>query len=361
MDLFFLFGTGTYFCFVVIIISGLLFRTKHRYINTNLSTISVIIAARNEEKNISFLLDDLINQSIDKNKFEIIISNDRSTDKTKDIIDQYSKKYSFIKTIHIDELHDMTPKKFALTKAISQSIGKIIVATDADCRVPVDWVKNMATLVEDTGKVVIGYSKIDSSEIIFNDFQKIDFLGIMAANGGLLTHGIVCSGSGQNLAYKKEDFYKINGFNQVKNQISGDDMYLVQQISSKKGAIFNYNPGSFVSTKSKNSLKGYLNQRIRWSSNSKSTFRSSPLFFWFLLSAFLANSSVLYFIISLSNLSLFLILAKFLLEGFVIFIGSRIFFTKISFLSYSIWNITQPIYIPIVGLAGLIGKFSWKE
>ena len=361
MDLFFLFGTGTYFCFVVIIISGLLFRTKHRYINTNLSTISVIIAARNEEKNISFLLDDLINQSIDKNKFEIIISNDRSTDKTKDIIDQYSKKYSFVKTIDIFGKHDMTPKKFALTKAVDQSSGEIIIATDADCRVPVDWVKNMATLVEDTGKVVIGYSKIESFQIIFNDFQRIDFLGIMAANGGLLTHGIVCSGSGQNLAYKKEDFYKIKGFEPVKNKISGDDMHIVQQISSIKGAIFNYNPESFVSTTSKNSIRGYLNQRIRWSSNSKSTFQSSPLFFGFLLSAFLANSSVLFSIITLSNLSLFLILAKFFLEGFVILIGSRIFLTKISFLSYIIWNIIQPVYIPIVGLAGLIGKFSWKE
>ena len=183
----------------------------------------------------------------------------------------------------------------------------------------------------------------------------------MAANGGLLTRGIVCSGSGQNLAYKKEDFYKINGFNPVKSQLSGDDMYIVQQISNMKGAIFNYNPDSFVCTLPKSSIGGYLNQRIRWSSNSRSTFRSSPLFFCFLLSAFLANSSILYFILALSNISLFLLLAKFFLEGFVIFIGSRIFLTKISFVSYSIWNITQPIYIPIVGLAGLIGKFSWKE
>ena len=361
MDLFLLIGTGTYFCFVVIIISGLLFKTKQSHLKSDLPSISVVIAARNEEKNISALLNDLINQSIDKNKFEVIISNDRSTDKTKNIIDQFAKECSFIKTIDIFERHEMTPKKFALTKAIDQSVGEIIIATDADCRVPVDWVKNMATLVENTGKVVIGYSKIETFQIIFNDFQKIDFLGIMAANAGLLTHGIVCSGSGQNLAYKKEDFYKIKGFELVKNQLSGDDMYIVQQISSIKGAIFNYNPESFVSTKSKKSIKSYLNQRIRWSSNSKSNYHSSPLFFGFLLSAFLANVSVLYFITILSNLSLFLILAKFFLEGFVIFIGSRIFLTKISFLSYSIWNIIQPIYIPIVGLSGLIGKYSWKE
>ena len=138
-------------------------------------------------------------------------------------------------------------------------------------------------------------------------------------------------------------------------------MYIVQAISSLRGAIFNYNPNSFVSTLPENSIGGYLNQRIRWSSNSRFTFRSSPLFFGFLLSAFLANSSILYSVLTLSNLSLFLISAKFFLEGFVIFIGSRIFLTKTSIISYSIWNIAQPIYIPIVGLAGLIGKFSWKS
>ena len=138
MDLFLLFGTGTYFCFVVIIISGLLFRTKQIDLNTDLPSISVVIAARNEEKNISYLLNDLVNQSIDKNNFEVIISNDRSTDNTKNIIDKYAKDHSFIKTIHISEKHDMSPKKFALTKAIDQSNGETIIATDADCRVPID-------------------------------------------------------------------------------------------------------------------------------------------------------------------------------------------------------------------------------
>ena len=160
---------------------------------------------------------------------------------------------------------------------------------------------------------------------------------------------------------KKEDFYKIKGFEPVKNQLSGDDMYIVQAISNLKGAIFNYNPNSFVTTSPKNTIIGYLNQRIRWSSNSKFTLKSSPLFFAFLLSAFLANSSILYFIITLSNLSLLLILTKFFLEGFVIFSGSRIFFTKVSFLSYLAWNLVQPIYVPFIGIAGLIGKFSLKE
>ena len=361
MDLFLLLGTSIYFCFVVIIISGLLFRTKLKTFNNDLPFISIVIAARNEEKTISFLLNDLISQSIKNNNYEVIISNDRSTDRTENIIQKYSKKHDFIKTIHISKKTNMAPKKYALTKAIKKSSGEIIITTDADCRVGKHWIKSMASLVQNTGKIVIGYSKIESESIKINEFQKIDFLGIMAANGGLLTHGIVCSGSGQNLAYKKEDFYKINGFSSVENKISGDDMFVVQAISSLKGAVFNYSPDSFVSTLPKKSISGYLNQRIRWSSNSKHTFMSSPLFFGFLLSAFLANTSILYSVLALSKFSIFLLSTKFFLEGFVIFIGSRLFLTNVSFLSYIIWNLSQPIYIPVIGLAGLIGKFSWKE
>ena len=361
MDLYLLIGASPYFCFLVIIFSGLLFRKPIKTNQIHIPFVSVVISARNEENNISYLLKDLINQSTDKKNYEVIIANDRSTDKTQNIIDKFSSENSFIRSIHIKKKHEMTPKKYALTKAIENSKGEIILTTDADCRVPRDWVNNMAQLVQNNEGIVIGYSKIESMKTFLNEFQKIDFLGIMAANAGLLTHGIVCSGSGQNLAYKKKDFQTINGFNPVKGLLSGDDMYLVQSISSIKGAVFNYDPNSFVSTLPKNSFPGYLNQRIRWSSNSKQNLRSNPQFFVFLLSAFLANCSIMFGLIYFSGLSIVLFLIKFFLEAFVIFIGTRLFLTPVTSLTYIIWNIIQPVYIPIVGVAGLIGKYSWKE
>ena len=361
MDLYLLIGTAPYFCFLVIITSGLLFRKVPKINQNDFPFVSVVIAARNEENNIPYLLKDLINQSANKKNYEIIIVNDRSTDKTKKIIDQFSSENLFIKSIHIEKKHEMTPKKYALTKGIENSKGEIILTTDADCRVPREWVINMAQLVQNNEGIVIGYSKIKSIKSLLNDFQKIDFLGIMAANSGLLSYGIVCSGSGQNLAYKKKDFQTINGFNPVRDLVSGDDMYLVQSISSIKGAVFNYDPNSFVSTLPKRSFTSYFNQRIRWSSNSKQNLRSNPQFFVFLVSAFLANCSIVSGLIYLSGLSVLLFLIKFFLEAFVIFIGTRLFLTPVSTLTYIIWNVTQPFYIPLVGVAGLIGKYSWKE
>ena len=140
----------------------------------------------NEEDNLPSLLDDLVNQKIDKNKFEVIIANDRSVDNTEEIINEYSNKYKFIKAIHIIKKAEMAPKKYALENAINKSKGEIILATDADCRVSSDWATSMASLVNQTNKVVIGYSKISGQNSLIHEIQKIDFLGIMAANGGLL-------------------------------------------------------------------------------------------------------------------------------------------------------------------------------
>ena len=344
------------------IISGLLFRerTSAKYEQT-LPFTTVVIAARNEEDNLPSLLDDLVNQKIDKNEFEVVIANDRSTDKTEEIINEYSNKYKFIKVIHIIKKSEMAPKKYALESAINESKGEIILATDADCRVASDWATSMASLVSQTDKVVIGYSRISGQNSLIHEIQQIDFLGIMAANAGLLTNGIVCSGSGQNLGYKKKDFFNIGGFEEVKHRESGDDMYIVQKISKIKGATFNYDKNSFVTTLPKNSLSSFINQRIRWSSNSKLTLFTSPLFFLFLTSAFLANVNILISLLFSLNTLIILIVVKFLLELLVLNIGSKLFLTRLSFFSYIVWNLTQPIYILIVSIGGLADRFTWKK
>ena len=61
------------------------------------------------------------------------------------------------------------------------------------------------------------------------------------------------------------------------------------------------------------------------------------------------------------NISMILIVIKFLLEGIVLYIGAKLFLTKISFISYTVWSLTQPLYITLVGIGGLIGKFTWKK
>ena len=87
IDIFLSISLLLYFLFIVFIISGLFRHSEISFSETDiLPKVSVIVAARNEESNLPYLITDLLNQSYPIEKIEIIIVNDRSTDKTSDTI-----------------------------------------------------------------------------------------------------------------------------------------------------------------------------------------------------------------------------------------------------------------------------------
>ena len=93
--------------------------------------VSIIAAARNEEKNIEEALRSLLNQ--DYKNFEVIMVNDRSTDGTKDILSRVCQSYSHLKTIHIEELPTgWLGKNYALHQGAQRATGEYLLFTDAD-------------------------------------------------------------------------------------------------------------------------------------------------------------------------------------------------------------------------------------
>ena len=354
-----------YAAFMLYFLSGLFRLKKNQNIqNPKELTVSVILAVRNEEGNIQDLLEDLSRQTYPQEKLQVIIADDRSTDKTWTVISDYIKKYNNFDGIKISKRSKtMTPKKYALTKAIEKSNGEIIISTDADCRVPNTWVESIVkTFGKETG-IVVGYSKIDAtSERFFDHYQSIDFLALMSANAGTLGWGNAWTGSGQNIAYRRSDFDKINGFNPVAKRISGDDFYLVQAISKIAKAMYNTNPRGFVKTKPLENIREFISQRIRWASNTRNLFNTDLLFLLFLFVNLFTNTILLSTLL-LKNYWQFLPMLfgiKFLFDTVVLFYGSKIFKTKIKINAYLIWFFLQPIYTPVLGILSILGKFRWK-
>ena len=327
-------------------------------------TVSVIVAARNEEDNIGDLFEDLSHQTYPQKQLQIIISDDRSTDSTWSIISKYVNKYNNFYGVKIAKLSKtMTPKKYALTKAIENSNGEIIISTDSDCRVLNTWVESIVETFDEKTGIVLGYSKIDTeSKHFFDHYQSIDFLALMSANAGTLGWGNAWTGSGQNIAYRRSDFDKINGFNPVADKVSGDDFYLVQAISKISNAKYNTNPNGFVKTKPSESISKFFSQRIRWASNTKKLFNADYLFLLFLFTNLFTNT-ILLLTFFLKNYWQFLPMLfgiKFLFDTIVLFNGSKLFKTKIKIHTYLIWFFLQPIYTPILGIFSMVGKFRWK-
>lgn len=360
-----LIGSLSYFCFIIYILYGLR-RLKPAKPLAGFPTVSVIIAARNEAANLPRLLESLVSQEYPADKLEILIADDRSTDNSWDIIQAFEKKSPNIIGLRIREISkDMTPKKNALTRAIEKSSGEIIVSTDGDCRVSTTWVKSMAEALGNKAGLCVGFSAVDKTELsLLTAFQHIDFLALMVANAGVIGMGQAWSGSGQNLAYHRSCFDEIGGFKPVAQRISGDDVYLVQAISQIKPIVFNSSPDGFVVTDPMPTMGSFLQQRIRWASNSRRLQQTKPLFLLFLISAFITNLAILLSgllpqLLAVSALTLFLM--KYFMEGIVIATGKSQFQQSVTLGAFTLWSIIQPVYIPLVGLLGLMGKFRWKQ
>lgn len=94
-----------------------------------MNELSIIIPVYNGEKYIGTLMDDLL--KIDNNRCEIIVVNDGSVDRTREIIQQYSEKYNSIKLINQE---NAGPSK-ARNYGVSIATGKYIAFCDADDRI----------------------------------------------------------------------------------------------------------------------------------------------------------------------------------------------------------------------------------
>lgn len=355
-------ATFVYAAYTSIIIRGLLKKDSDQ-LERHTPSVSVIIAARNEAENLPDLLQDLSAQSY-PGKLDIYIADDRSTDGSWSILNQHAAHHPQFHPLRITQLStQMTPKKNALTECLKRSTAEIILTTDADCRMGPNWVSSAVARMDERTGILVGYSQV-MAQTLFQKLQALDFIGIMVANAGMLVSGYHWSGSGQNLAYRRSAFTQIGGFNPVAAKISGDDVYLVQTIPSKTEltAKFNFDPDHFVQTRPMENLRAFLVQRTRWASNSRGLERSDPLFFWFLVSAFIANLSILLCVLSASLGSLFWLMVglKFLAEGTVVSLGARRFGYGNLIGLFPFWFLAQPLYISYIGLMGVRGKFSWK-
>lgn len=93
--------------------------------------LSVIVAARNEEKQISASIHSQLKQTY--TNVEWILVNDRSTDTTGHVMDELKKEDQRIKVIHINDLPEgWLGKNHALYTGSLQAKGKWILFTDAD-------------------------------------------------------------------------------------------------------------------------------------------------------------------------------------------------------------------------------------
>ncbi len=376
--------------FIAILISVLLFVTyaaliifyyrswrsisDFNFSNSNRQTkISVIIPARNEEQNIIGCLLSLKNQTYPKDLYEVIVIDDHSTDNTWNILQNSSFAEMKCKKLKLadfitDSINNKSYKKMAIETGINNADGSLIVTSDADCTFNNNWLQTIADFYETThAKFIAAPVKINCTNNFLAIFQTLDFItlqGITAASVFKKFHSM-CNGA--NLAYEKKIFFEADGFRDIDNTPSGDDMLLMHKIYKKypAGIFFLKNKNAVVTTQAETSWENFFDQRIRWAS--KADMYDDKRIFWVLLLVYCFNLLFpVLCIASFWNIQYLLIAVAFLALKIIIefpFVQSVAkFFNQQALMIY--FPFLQPLHIIYIILSGWFGKFGsykWKE
>jgi poly-beta-1,6-N-acetyl-D-glucosamine synthase len=231
----------------------------------SLISLSVIIPVRNEQATIPTLLKGIIEQNYSKEYYEIIVVDDHSEDNTIQVIEGTLNQYPFLKITITPSVG--SGKKAALTHGISLAQGSIIVTTDADCQVHPEWLSSINEVFSNTkSKMVVGPVAIDADNQLFSSMQAIEFASLIGVSTSMMAYGkpVMCNGA--NLAFCKDVFEEVRGYEGNSHIASGDDEFLMRKILKvyPRGVVFNSNQRSTVRTNAQSTLRSFLHQRIRW-------------------------------------------------------------------------------------------------
>jgi len=249
---------------------------KPKIKSENSTTLSILIPARNEAQNIGKTLDAILAQNYPSHLFEIIVIDDHSTDDTATIVEQYLQQHSnlhLIRLANFDMGNTQSFKKKALEIAIQQATNQLIVTTDADCIMGGNWLSLIADYYRINKPVFIAAPVIFYDEKnTFQRFQSLDFIGMMGVNGAGIFRNFQHLCNGANLAYEREAFYSVGGFEGIDNLASGDDLMLIQKMAkhypTRIAFLKNVDAATFATPK--RTLHDFMSQRVRWATKTTS-------------------------------------------------------------------------------------------
>lgn len=325
--------------------------------NTNIK-ISIVIAAKNEEENISVLLSYLSDQSYDKSNFEIIIVNDNSTDNT---LNKIKKSINDIPGLDISVIETTMPgKRNALSTGIEKSKFPFICITDADCRPQKNWLNSFSEKFGEGNDFVFGVAPFIQEKNIVNKISCFENFRSSLLAVAMAKAGFPYSAAARSFGFSKKAFEKIEGYKNTFDTLSGDDDLLLREAVKHKMKIGIVNEkDAFVFSKTKSRFKEYFRQRSR---HTKSSFYYLPkqqfiLAVYHLLNLFFLFSPALMFA---DKFFLLPLLVKFTLDFIITKTYQEKFGYKFSFFEIFYLQIIYELLLIVHFLNALFRKEKWK-
>jgi len=362
-------GGLTYLYFIGRILRGLnrLRRQPHRSLpDDELPSVSVVIAARDEESFIRRTIQAVQAQDYPPDRLEIIVVDDRSTDGTAAVVETLARADPRIRLLRQTSVPaGSSPKKGALETAVRAAAGDVIAATDADCRPPRGWARKLVSGLSGGAKMAIGQARFDigAQPPLWQRMQALDFQSIGLCAAGLAADGFAFTGNGASLAFRRDFFQKAGGYAGVRQFISGDDELLLAKAATILGGVVAVTgEDAVVPTRAAESLRELWHQRARWGSKGLHYAWSRKLtlmgIFLFLLA--LATGPLLILMGAPWSWWLSAASLKVALDLTVFLCGVQLFGEVFTGWVFAVTEIIHAPAMVLFALAGHFSRFEWK-
>jgi len=330
-------------------------------------TVALIVCARNEEQRLPRLLQAFAQQDYPAGKLEICLVDDRSTDRTGELIAAFAAAHFNTIPLRIDDtLPHFAPKKRAIDTAIRRTTGEIILLTDADAEPGPLWVQEMARAFTPEVVMVCGYSPYAPRATFWQKVLALEYFSHAAVAAGGIGHGRSLTCTGSNMAYRREAYFRIGGFDGIAHWISGDDDLLLHKMRAARIGKIHYaaHPATHAPVRPPNSWREFQAQRTRYASKSLhyEPLLTLPLALFFLLnlsigagwfSSFIAGGNFFIptlLIIAIKATGEFLYLRR----------AAAIFSEKKLFAVFPLTTLLHPFYVVYFAARGQFARFNWR-
>lgn len=357
-ELIFLLAMSAYFLQTIWFILGLQKKFPQKAV-ADLPSATVIVAARNEEHNISSCLEALDKLEYPESKLEIILVDDKSTDKTGEIIEAFiTDKPQFKKIVTKKEIGHLKGKTNAIANAIELASGEIILTTDADCIVSPTWAKTLASYFMADVAIVNGFT-VQDAKTQFAGMQHLDFVYLLSVASGTINFNKPLSCIGNNMSFRKSVYDEVGGYENLPFSVTEDFnlLFAIHKLKKYK-IIYPLDVNGLVTTQPCSNLSNLYRQKKRWGVGGL----KAPLRGFFIMSnGWIAHLAILLLPLFFSSAALSLFFFKLVVDFLFLFFvlnELRLTSTLKYFFVFEVYYILYVVLLPFAVLPNR--KVMWK-
>lgn len=328
--------------------------------------VSLLVSFRNEKDILGYFFECII--SLSYRNLEVLFINDHSNDGGNEVLQGLIDNHPSLPfPVYILENKGIG-KKAAIDTGIASAQADLIFCTDADCRVPENWIENKLGHFENPKVKMVGGPVMTSGQKgFFQKFQQIDWASILLVTkaGFEINSPLMCSAA--NLAYRKSAFLAVEGYQGNDMILSGDDEFLLKKFVKKFGpesVVYQNHMEDLVYTQPQQNWRSLFDQRSRWASkwNTHGSFNHLLGSIIPVLFQFVFLSSFLLMVIGALDLWVFIFIwiAKVGSERIVLGKVLQQYGIKHHFFWFFLVSVFHPFYVIIIVFRILFFKNEWK-